>query len=289
MKKILVPTDFSVAASKAVTYATQIANKTGATIYLLHVIEPVTDSIRQPYALQERLQDEIANNRLGELNALQKNIAENYPSLKTETKLTKGTVIRSIHDFAGGQGVDLIIMGTTGATGIKEIFMGSVAAGTIGKAKIPVLTVPVSYELEEPDSIMFATNHFEENKDLLKPIVELANLYNATIHVAVFVDTDDAQAADYILNTRQLLHYMEVLNKIFPGTNFKGELLEGRDFETTIDKYDAQNEVDLIAMITYPKSFWRKVIRKSVTKKMAFHSTIPLLAIPAKYAFITRT
>ena len=282
MQKILVPTDFSATAMKAVTYAAEIAQKTGATIFLLHVIEPITDSIRQPFPLQDRLQEEITNNRLGELNTLQKTVAEIYPGVKIETELAKGTVTTCVHDFAEGQQVDLIIMGTTGASGIKEIFMGSVAAGTIGRAKIPVLTVPVGYAMEEPDGILFTTNKFEENRELLSPIVELANLYAATIHVAVFVDTDDVKAADYILNTRQLLHYLEVLNKMFPGTKFKGELLEGSDFETTVDKYDAKNEVDIIAMITYPKSFWEKIMRKSMTKKMAFHSTIPLLAIPAK-------
>jgi len=216
------------------------------------------------------------------LNALQKIVAEIYPTVKTETGLLNGTITNIIHDFAEKQQVDLIIMGTTGASGIKEIFMGSVAAGTIGRAKIPVLTVPVGYAMEEPDGILFATNRFEQNKDLLKPIVELANLYAATIHVAVFVDSDDAQAVDYIFNTRQLLEYLEVLQKMFPGIKFKGELLEGSDFETTVDKYDTKNEVDIIAMITYPKSFWEKIMRKSMTKKMAFHSTIPLLAIPAK-------
>lgn len=64
--------------------------------------------------------------------------------------------------------------------------------------------------------------------------------------------------------------------------SFKGELLEGKEFEETIEKYDDNNEVDIIAMITYPKSFLDKLLRRSVTKKMAFHSKIPVLAIPAK-------
>ena len=282
MQKILVPTDFSTPAMKAATYAAEIAQKTEATIFLLHVIEPIAEGLRQHDALHERLHEENANAGLSELDTMQKSIAEIYPHVKIETELAKGTIINSILAFADEQQMDLIVMGTTGATGLKEFFMGSVATATISRTKIPVLTVPVGYEMEEPDGILFATIHFEENKELLNPIVELANLYAATIHVAVFVDTDDAQAADYIFNTRQLLHYLDVLNKMFPGTKFKGELLEGSDFEVTVDKYDNKNELDIIAMITYPKSFWEKMMRKSMTKKMAFHSTIPLLAIPAK-------
>jgi nucleotide-binding universal stress UspA family protein len=282
MQKILVPTDFSANAMKAVLYAAEIAKKSSATVYLLHLIEPVTDRIHQPYALHEKLEAEIANNRLKELDTLQKSITLTYPGIKTETELAKGTVTNSISDFAGNNQIDLIVMGTKGATGLKEIFLGSVAAGTIGKTKIPVLAIPDEYEMEEPDGILFATNHFEENKTLLNKIVDVAILFSATIHVAAFIDTDTADATDYLYNTRQLNHYMDFLKKSYPDVVFKGELLEGSEFEETIEKYDSKNEVDIIAMITYPKSFWERFMKKSMTKKMAFHTKIPLLAIPAK-------
>jgi nucleotide-binding universal stress UspA family protein len=70
------------------------------------------------------------------------------------------------------------------------------------------------------------------------------------------------------------------LKETFPDVIFKGELLRGEDFEMAIDQYSNKNEVDIIAMVTYPKSFFEKVLQKSVTKKMAFNSTIPILAIP---------
>ena len=54
-----------------------------------------------------------------------------------------------------------------------------------------------------------------------------------------------------------------------------------KEFEATIEDYDKKHGVDIISMITYPKSFWEKLLNKSVTKKMAFHSRIPVLAIPA--------
>lgn len=282
MQKILAPTDFSANAMKAVMYATEIAKKSSAAVYLLHVIEPVKDRIHQPYALHERLEEEIANNRLAELDTLQKSINLTYPGVKTETELAKGTVANSISDFAGNNQIDLIVMGIKGATGLKEIFIGSVAAGTIGRTRIHVLAIPDEYEMEEPDGILIATNHFEENKDLLNKIVDVAKLFSATIHVAVFIDTDTAGVTDYIYNGRHLNHYMDFLNKTFPGVIFKGEVLDGKEFEEAIESYDIKNKVDIIVMITYPKNFWERLMKKSVTKKMAFHTKIPLLAIPAK-------
>ncbi len=115
--------------------------------------------------------------------------------------------------------------------------MGSVAAGTIGRTKILVLAIPDEYVFEVPDAVLFATNHFEENKDLLNKIVEVANLFSASIHVAVFVDTDTVEATDYIYNTTQLNHYLDFLKKAYPAFSFKDELLEGSEFEANIEKY----------------------------------------------------
>lgn len=281
MKKILVPTDFSANAMKAATYAAEIAQKTGAAVSLLHVIEPVTDRIRQPYALHERLDEEIANNRQTELLELQKTIKDIYPDIEAGISLDKGIVRNSIIDFAKDNSADLIVMGTKGAHGMKEVFLGSVTAGVIGRTTIAVFAIPEQYELEPPDAILFATNHFEENKALLNKIVEIAKIFSAVFHVIIFTDTDTADATNYLNNFRHLDHYLDFLNKNFPGITFKGDLIDGEEFEETVERYDNNNEVDIIAMITYPKSFGERIMKKSMTRKMAFHSKIPLLAIPS--------
>lgn len=278
MQKILVPTDFSSNALKAVTYASEIARKSGAAIVLLHVIEP---SINMVNPQADLYRDEVVKERSEQLNLSQKLVTNIYPGIKVESELSRGAVIPSLLDFAEKEKVDLIVMGTTGASGLKEFFMGSVAAGVIGKTKIPVLTVPVSYEMEEPDAILFATNQFEKNKNILDKVVAISKLFFAAIHVVVFKNIDDDEVVDYIYNEEQLNDYLRFLKETFPGVIFKGEILEGKDFEITIERYSNKNEVDVIAMVTYPKSFLEKVLRKSVTKKMAFHSTIPILAIPA--------
>lgn len=281
MKKLLVPTDFSANAMKAVTYSAEIAKRTGAAIYLLHVIEPITDRIRQPYALHERLEEEITSARLSELKTLKDTVSALYPGVSIETALSRGTVATAILDFAQNVRADIIVMGTQGASGLKEVFLGSVTGGTIGRTKIPVLAVPAEYLMEEPDAIVFATNRFEENRQVLDKIVELACLFNAMIHAVIFVDTDTSDSADYIDSRKKLNNYIDFLKHTYSNLSFTGELVNGKEFEETIEAYDTKNEVDIIAMITYPKSFWEKLLKKSVTKKMALHSKIPVLAIPA--------
>ena len=277
MKKILVPTDFSRNALKAVTYAAEIAEKSGAVIYLLHVIEP---SINMVTMQTDSSGKEVLNERGRKLILLQKTVADIYPGVKVIIHLLGGKSIDSILKYTEMENMDLIVMGTTGANGLKELFIGSVAAGVIGKTKIPVLTVPVSHEIQPPHTILLTTNQFEKSKNILNEVVGISKLFSA-IHVVVIKDEDGNENADFIYNEEQLNNYLQFLKETFPGVNFKGEILIAKDFELTIDSYSNKNQVDVIAMITYPKSFMEKVFRKGVTRKMAFHSTIPILAIPA--------
>ncbi|MEO9003613.1 MAG: universal stress protein, partial [Ginsengibacter sp.] len=278
MQKILVPTDFSNNALKALAYAAELTQKSGATIFLLHVIEPTINMVTMQ---SDSSSEKVVKERSDELNLSLKSLSEVYPDSKVIPHLAGGSVISSILEYAEKEKVDLIVMGTKGASGIKKFFMGSVTAGAIGKTKIPILTVPVSYEMEEPDAILFATNQFEKDIDVLNKVVSISKQFSAIIHVAVFKDDDSDEAAEYIYNEEQLNDYLEFLKEAFPDVAFRAALLDGKDFELAIEEYSNKNEVDLIIMVTYPKSFIEKVLGKSATKNMAFYSTIPILAIPA--------
>ena len=96
MQNILVPTDFSSNAMKAFCYAGEIAQKSGAHILLLHVIEPTADRIRQPHPLHEKLEKEIAEARNEELDIFQKSFASIYPGVNVRVVTAKGAAIPSI-------------------------------------------------------------------------------------------------------------------------------------------------------------------------------------------------
>lgn len=278
MQKILVPTDFSKNSFKAIAYAAEIAKRSRGTVILLHVIEPALNMATME--TDSKGERKLKKDSRDLILALQ-SAAAVYPEVTIVPCLIGGQVIPSILRYAEKEKMDLIIMGTKGASGLKKFFMGSVTAGAISKTKIPILTVPVSYEVEKPDIILFATNQFEKNKKLLEKVIAIPQLFSAALHVVVFRDTDSNDDADLIYNEEQINDYLRFLKETFPEITFKGNLLKGKDFEMTIDSYNNKNEGDMITMITYPKSIFEKVMRKSVTKKMAYHSTTPILAIPA--------
>ncbi|HET7118528.1 MAG TPA: universal stress protein, partial [Hanamia sp.] len=129
MQKILVPTDFSDNALKAVGYAAEIAKKSGATIFLLHVIEPAINMVTMQ---SDSSGKKVVKARKAKLNLSLKSIAGVYPGVKVIPYLAGGSVIPSILQYAEKENMDLIIMGTKGASGLKRLFIGSVTAGVIG-------------------------------------------------------------------------------------------------------------------------------------------------------------
>lgn len=143
LNRILVPVDFSAHSEKAVHYATTLANKFGARLSLIHVVEdPFVTGAWQAEAfvpnIPELLDEMIkaADTHMGELK---KHLAAN--GFVVETTIIKGQPARAIVEQASMGKYDLIVMGTHGRTGLSHALLGSVAERVVQKAPCPVLTV----------------------------------------------------------------------------------------------------------------------------------------------------
>ena len=281
MKNILVPTDFSDNALKAALFAAEIARENGATVFFMHALELGSEKVYQPFNLHEKYNSLVTEDRMKQLVSFSNSVTSVYTNLVTHVEVVEGFITDIMPEYCRNKNIDLVIMGTKGAGGVKELLVGSVTYGVIKKTAVPVLAVPGEYEVEQPDAILFATSHFEENIGLLQPVIELATLFGAAIHVVVFADNKHADAQEYMDKTRNIDHYLEFLRKHYPEVNFKGGLIDGTNFEAALDRYALKNEIDIITMIPYPKSFFERIIHPGATKKIACHSHIPVLVIPA--------
>lgn len=140
LQTILVATDFSPTSDHALSYARAMARSFGASLYLVHVVpDPVLASAwSEAYAydltaLAERLRFD-AHQRLAEM-------AETIDDVAVRTEALVGNPAAAITATAAEHGVDLIVMGTHGRTGVTHFFMGSVAERVVRTAPCPVLTV----------------------------------------------------------------------------------------------------------------------------------------------------
>ncbi|MBD0333428.1 MAG: universal stress protein, partial [Chitinophagaceae bacterium] len=324
---ILVPTDFSANANKALDFAVQIAKEAIAEILLIHACDLLDTTLKDHLAIKREHNRRVVDEAKENLSLFTKSF-QDKGEVTINTKLYDGIVTDTILRAVEENNADFIIIGTRGHRPLHERIFGSTTSGILGKANVPVTvispltewhisstnslsadvkeqsdikptstavldeaetqteilpkTTPVEAGTFAPDAILFATNHFEENKELLNQIVDVAKLFSSTIHVVVFVDTDLAKAYDYVYNTKELHHYIEFLKNTYPDVSFKGELLEGEEFEATIEKYNDTNGIDIVAMVTYPKTFWDMLLKKKMTKEMAFHSKVPVLVVSGK-------
>ncbi|HRN72927.1 MAG TPA: universal stress protein [Ginsengibacter sp.] len=278
MRRILVPTDFSQNASKALAYAAELASASGATIYLLHVIEPSLNmATMQTDSLSRKVIEKSSENLQLAVQAARKV----YPKTTIIPHLEGGKIVDAILGYASKKRAGLIIMGTKGAGGLKKFFLGTVAANTVERARIPVLTIPVSYEVSKPGVVLFATNQFEKSKRLLNKLMAIPLLFKAKVHVVAYKEKGIPEAADYLYNEEQIKNYLRFLKENYPSVSFKGTLLEGASFGKNIEAYCDKNGCDIIAMVPYPKSLYEKILRRSETKRLIFHSTKPVMALPA--------
>jgi nucleotide-binding universal stress UspA family protein len=140
VKKILHPTDFSANSKEAFDYAVGMAEKFGAEIMLLHVVERFDYAPPEYYMSAAELGTEIERRMAESLTHLEK-VAEAVTAVKVTPMVLEGKPFVEIIRFAKEKGVDLIILGTHGRTGLAHILIGSTAEKVVRKASCPVLTI----------------------------------------------------------------------------------------------------------------------------------------------------
>lgn len=280
MKKLLVPTDFSPNALRAVGYAVEIAKRNRAAIHLVHASDELLDNVFPSQAtVTEEYNSTIITEAHESLSLLQKSIEETEGVL-VNTEVYKGPIKESIRFAASEHDVDMVIMGTMGKSGLKEQIVGSKTAAVIGQCNKPVLAIPLEYEWSIPAKILLAIRDYSEARHLLEPVLELAGIFNADLQLALFTDVDKTTAFGYKQDEDALELVEMKIKKEHPELHARAVHLSGSDFLETLNDYIHENGIDMVCMLTHPRNAIQNLFHRSLTKKMAYQSKVPLLAIP---------
>ncbi|MBX3442847.1 MAG: universal stress protein [Planctomyces sp.] len=141
-KHILAPTDFSAPSHHALKYAAELARRFEGTLHLLTVVESAIPLVPEAGALSFYQADRIQQEQAAAKQALDKLAHEPLVrGLTVKTQVLSGAPHHEILQFAKDRGIELIVVGTHGRTGLSHVFMGSVAEKIVRRATCPVLTV----------------------------------------------------------------------------------------------------------------------------------------------------
>jgi universal stress protein A len=142
LRRILVPTDFSKYSDTALTYATALAEKFNAELYLLHVVQDLAVFVPDAVAVTPPIALPVEQFAAAARDALQRVISEQHlERFAIHPEVREGAPFYEIIRFAKEARIDLIVMGTHGHTGLVHVLLGSVTEKVVRKAPCPVLTV----------------------------------------------------------------------------------------------------------------------------------------------------
>lgn len=280
MKRILIPTDFSQNAWNAIDYAMHLFENQETVFYLLNTYTPVIPSSRfmAPIVNGIRIEDAI---RSSSENGLAKTVERiqttyNNPKHVFETISSFNLLADEVKDVADGYGIDLIIAGTKGASGMDEVFMGSNTVRIIKNTKkCPVLAIPQNFSYVSPSEIAFATdfNRFYSLTEL-QPLIDLALSFQAAIRIV------HVQYELKALTELQQFN-LNMLRKYFADVeHYVHTVSELNSVSHTLDTFSKELDIHLLAMLHYQHSYMEKMTREPIVKRTAFHTQIPLLVIP---------
>jgi nucleotide-binding universal stress UspA family protein len=262
MKKILVPTDFSDNALNAVNYAVAIAKILPAKITLLHTYQSP-----HPTGVLKSMDHILAEDAEKEMTAILKDLPAEIP---VDHKSIKGDPVVVISRYSAD--FDLIVMGTQGASGLKEVFIGSVTGGVMRQTQTPVLAIPGGYRFQPIKNLGFAVANLQlystESAALVKELVQKTAARVFVFHQSVGIEGE--------VEVPSNLEWMgDIPYTVSIVSNEKG-------LDANIHDFVEKKEIGLLCMVRRKRNytgFFERLFKDSVTLSHVFHCKIPLLIL----------
>ncbi len=276
MTRILLPTDFSDNSIKAIRYALLTYKNVKSAFYLVNTYTPTV--YQTEYLLgspgQIGLGDILRENSITQLEQLKSLLEKEYKN-ENHTIIVRSafnTLLGEISQTVEAENIDLIVMGTTGATGAKEILFGTNTVHVIKKAKCPVIAVPPKFEYEAPKEILFPTDYeIKYDKKEFASLLALVQQHKSRINVLHV-------RAGYDLNSQQEKHKSQ-LEKLLENKALFHEVPDNGIIEA-VNAFQTKSKINLLVMVQNKHSFMERLFIEPIIKKIGFHITVPFMVIP---------
>jgi nucleotide-binding universal stress UspA family protein len=272
VKNILVPTDFSDYSKKSFEQALVIASETGASVTLLHCIEPPYDFASTVESTLEQMK-RGANRRLNDMyQHMLKD--DRFTNVQGNTMLATGLTKATVMEIVKSRDIDLIVMGSMGVSALRKRLFGSTSTDIALRSPVPVIIVPESEVETGFDQILFATDYRPHDIESLKYVSNIAELFNSTIHIVHISDQESFDSDLRFRGFRELAKEEISAAKLNFDIYFDGNPFNG------LSRYIQNNDIGMLVMTRYKKSIMKALFEKNHTKEMGYYTTIPIMVIP---------
>lgn len=276
MKTILAPTDFSEISTNSVEYAVQLAKATKAKLILFHAYHTPPVALELP--IPDMTLAQIEKDCLKRLKDIERGIHQKHGSdLPIHVECSCGFAVDQIHNCIEKHQVDLVVLGIDGSSNFMERFIGSITTAIMREATCPVIGVSEHCVFKGIKQIALAcdTNQLP-NSDTLTPLIEFSKLFKSNIHILNVVGHALADSSfEKTISTSGLDRSLQQVKHDF-------HQVENEDVAEGINHFVTEQNMDLVVVIPAHHSTLDSIFHDPTTKRIAFHSAVPILTLPVK-------
>jgi len=261
MKKIVVATDFSAPAEKAMLYAGQLAKIFGASICLLHVYQIPVGMNDMPVLMVST--EELRKNAEAGLERAKDELQKKYSTLTIETEARLGDVIDELQDVCNEIRPLVIVIGNHGASGVQRILFGSTSLSIIRHSLYPVIAVPDNWQSHHLKVAALAIDESVEKLEMqrVRSFVQDLKIELCIIHVK--------QEKTASLHVKNLITELQ--------SNY--EIIYDHEFVHGIESYVKENDVDLLIIHPHKHNLVERLFFRTHTKELLKKISIPIMCI----------
>lgn len=268
MKNIIVPFDFSHNSRNALEYAAQFSKQMESRLHIFHA-----------YDRSEVLEGVKVATTISAMEDTKAKMMSRFDLAEDQVQsyVLQGEFIEEVIQFIESNDIDLIVIGTRGASGLRELLVGSNTVQLMQEVRvIPMLVVPEKADYHPLRNILLCSDlHEIADDDALDLVKEIAVAYEADVRLAHVEKGNGLPTYEKVLEKRREMHIFE------PEVDCTYKRIVAKDILEGIKYYmDKKSDNDMVAMVYRTHSFFETIFGMNHTHEMAYHSTVPLLVLP---------
>lgn len=279
MKNILVPTDFSACADHAIDLGFAFAEFFDAKLHLFTSIENLPGDWEE--------MTEVEKNKLPESLQLEKNVNEllqkfrkraERDGIRLNTTISSGKFLRGLQRQVDRFQIDFVVMGSHGASGKNEFFIGSNTQKAVRKLHVPVFVIKNPIKKYAFKNVVFASNFDANEKEAFLKFLDFIKWFTPeTIHLLA-VNTSDWFSQPSFLMKEAMKDFKALCGDINCKTHFYRDI----SVDAGVRHFTAEVNADLVVISNHHRHPLKRIFQGSSVEAVVNHSSVPVLSIDFK-------